>query len=242
MPSIEIRLAAAADLVEIEKWLLAEREETGEGFYCNWNVIQGGLEYDETFVMLRDGDAVAVLVDGNVGPNILSVRPDLRGQGLGGQFARWLFERALGRGCTVLEIECEPRTSVPFWRKHGFLPMGTGPDGFRHAYKLLDRKHTLIDGPDVTVVVSLFPKERKWNPSTAPYWVRTERGHHQDGHVQLPTRVALYQLGEPHLADCVVRVTVDDECVYEDKLKYPEAGEHGIKRDPGGFFYVDAVM
>lgn len=241
MSSVEIRLATAADLAEIEAWLRAERNETGEGFYCNWSVIQRGVEYDETFAMLRNSEAVAVLVDGTAGPDILSVRPDLRGTGIGGQFARWLFERALARDYSVLEIECEPRTSVPFWRKHGFLPMGTGPDGFRHAYKLLVREHPLIDGPEVTVVVSLFPKEKKWSPSTVPYWVRTERGRRQSGRVQLPARVALYQPGEPHLADCVVRVTVESEWVCEDKLKYPESREHGIYRDPGGFYYLDFV-
>ena len=238
--SVEIRLATPADLAEIEVWLIAEREETGEGFYCNWNVIQGGLEHDKTFVMLRDGEAVAVLVDGTVGPDILSVRPDLRGHGLGGQFAQWLFERALSRGYSVLEIECAPQTSVPFWRKHGFLPMAAGPDGFRHAFKLLERRHALIDGPDVTVVVSLFPTERDWNRSTAPYWVRTEIGRRQHGRVQLPARVALHQPGA-HLGDCVVRVDVDGDCIYEDKLKRPEAGARGIHRDPGGFYYVDAV-
>lgn len=191
--------------------------------------------------MLLDDETVAVLVDGTAGPNILSVRPDLRGQGLGGQFARWLFERALERDYSVLEIECEPRTSVPFWRKHGFQPMSDGPDGFRHAFKLLERRHALVDGPDVSVVVSLFPTERNWNPSTEPYWVRTERGRGQNGRVQLPARVPLYQPGEPHLADCVVRVTVDQKGVYEDKLKRPEARERGINRDPGGSYYMDFV-
>jgi GNAT superfamily N-acetyltransferase len=241
MSSVEIRLATPVDLAEIEAWLRAERKETGEGFYCNWGVIQRGVEYDETFAMRRNGEAVAVLVDGTAGPDILSVRPDLRGMGIGEQFARWLFERALARDYSVLEIECEPRTSVSFWRKHGFLPMGTGPEGFRHAYKLLDRKHALATGPDVVVSVSLFPKEKNWSPLTEPYWVRTERGRRQDGRVQLPARVALYQPGEPHLVDCVVRVIVEGACVYEDKLKYPEAREHGIHRDPGGFYYLDVV-
>lgn len=241
MPSVIIRLATPTDLAEIEAWLIAERAETGEGFYCNWNLIQGGLEYDKTFVMLRDGEAVAVLVNGTAGPDILSVRPDLRGQRLGGQFARWLFEHAMGRDYSVLEIECEPRTSVPFWRQHGFQPMTAGADGFRRAFKLLERRHALIDGPDVSVVISLFPTERNWIPATAPYWVRMEKGRRQNERVQLPARVALYQPGEPRLADCVARVTVDEDCVYEDKLKRPEARERGINRDPGGFYYMDFV-
>ena len=58
---------------------------------------------------------------------------------------------------------------------------------------------------------------------------------------ELPARVALYQPGEPHLADCVVRVSVDGNSLYDDKLKYPEARERGIHRDPGGFYYLDFV-
>lgn len=31
-------------LDEIEGWLKAERQKTGEGFYCNWNVIKHSFE------------------------------------------------------------------------------------------------------------------------------------------------------------------------------------------------------
>jgi len=44
---------------------------------------------------------------------------------MGGGFAHWMLERALDRNHRVLEIECEPPTSIPFREKQGFV-MGSG--------------------------------------------------------------------------------------------------------------------
>jgi GNAT superfamily N-acetyltransferase len=232
-----IRLATQADLPAVETWLAAELAETGEGFYHNWTAIQRGTEEKQTFLMWRDGQAVAVLVDGIVGPDILTVRPDLRGLGLGGEFARWLIERALNRNYSVLEIECAPRTSISFWKKHGFLPRSAS-----RAYRLLERSLAVSDGPDVPVTVSLFPESKNWKPDTSAHWVRAVDGRRHDWGVQLPVRVALYAPDAAALKDCVARIVVDGSCVYEDKLKRPKASGAGIQRDPGGFYYIERVL
>ncbi|MEA3451526.1 MAG: hypothetical protein U9Q83_06435 [Bacteroidota bacterium] len=43
---------------EIEKWLIEERNKTGDGFYCNWNVIENAIKENRIIVLTIDDFAI----------------------------------------------------------------------------------------------------------------------------------------------------------------------------------------
>jgi len=118
-----MRKATLADLAAIKKWLRAERRRTGEGFYCNWNCITRSFEYGELFVLpaTRLGHSiVGFICMGDEGPDIVEVQPSKRGMGYGRQIAEWMIARAKRRGKRLIELQCAPFTSLPFWEAMGF--------------------------------------------------------------------------------------------------------------------------
>ena len=49
--AIAIRNATKKYLAAVEKWLRTEREQTGEGFFCNWSVIANACKRKDLFVL-----------------------------------------------------------------------------------------------------------------------------------------------------------------------------------------------
>ena len=44
-----------SDLQEIEKWLIEEKKASGNGFYCNWNIIKKAFK-NKKFIALNQND------------------------------------------------------------------------------------------------------------------------------------------------------------------------------------------
>lgn len=150
---MDIAVATEADLRELERWLREEMDATGEGFHCNWDVIERCHRRGILEVFCVNGAAVAFLCDADTGPAIIEVHPDHRRRG----YARALMEKAIqnarARGNSVIEIEFAPPESAPVWERCGFtIRYGVRRNGFAiPGYKLLPRRIALPDGPNVAV-------------------------------------------------------------------------------------------
>lgn len=113
-------------LEEIEKWLIAERDTNGEGFYCNWTIIKNFYARNELVVLLVDNKPVGFCcwrktsnLSGQI--NIFEIRPDYRGKGLGLSFTNKLLAFFVSKNIYVVDLQCVPENSESFWRKLGFI-------------------------------------------------------------------------------------------------------------------------
>ena len=238
-----IRNSSKEDLAIVKEWLLAEREQTGEGFFCNWSVITKALKRKDLFVLAADGDIVGFAVIGAKGPDIVEVRPDMRGMGYGRRIAEWAIKSVADRGNSVIEGQCSPESSVPFWKKMGFTisEKRNGLEG-PYAYKVLECKFVLTNGPRVPFEIAFYPAERDWNENVEPF--RTYAGEAErldDGSLQLPERAVCFEPEVWEFTDYVVRVVVNGTMLFEDKAKRPEAESIGVSMDAGGIFFLDKI-
>src|SRR5215218_4647638 len=144
-----ISVADEADLAAIDEWLRKERDETGDGFYCNWGIIVSSFEERELYVLRTDGYPVAFLSD---------------------QGATHMIALSREHGLSVIEIDCAPSTSVPFWRRMGFTPhlSRLGYGGGIYAHKELPWNFEQGTNRRMPVEINFYPENKGYNPNAAP--------------------------------------------------------------------------
>ncbi|MER9336630.1 GNAT family N-acetyltransferase [Mesorhizobium sp. M0293] len=233
-----IRKASEDDFQKIMDWLRAEREETGEGFYCNRSVIEDAHADGEMIALIENDMPVAFIAYGLIRNGILEVRPDRRDLGYGKALAEDALQRAIDddRRC-ILDIECAPWASIPFWEKIGFRIYSQN-----YAYMLLPKILKLPErGTEADVTISLYRDPDQHSPEGSvpqavfkPKAVRSE-----DGLIHLGQRIIFDNKADNSHRDPVARVSIDGRDVFFDKLKYDGASQLGIRRDEGGNFYAD---
>jgi GNAT superfamily N-acetyltransferase len=125
--NIQIAKAREEHLAEIFAWLRAEEEQCGEGFYCHRDVIVSSFEAGEVYCAFCEGQIAGFVVHNrkSIGSaiDLLEVRPELRGRGLGKLLADDVTERLFAMGTEFIEVQCAPRSSERFWRNRGFTPV-----------------------------------------------------------------------------------------------------------------------
>jgi GNAT superfamily N-acetyltransferase len=114
------------ELDEIEKWLIEERDNTGDGFYCNWTIIENFYARKELAIISVNDHPVGFACwrktstfSGQI--NIFEIKPDFRGQGLGTYFTNKLLEYFVDKTMYALDVQCVPETSESFWRRFDFI-------------------------------------------------------------------------------------------------------------------------
>lgn len=113
-------------LQQIEKWLIDEKNNSGEGFYVNWSIINAFFNRKELAVLTVDNDAVGFCCwrttsDFSGQFNILEIHPTYRGKGLGAWFNSELEKFFVSNNILVVDVQCVPETSEAFWRKMNFI-------------------------------------------------------------------------------------------------------------------------
>ena len=112
-------------LNQIEKWLIDERNQYNEGFYCNWNNINDHFKDKELFCLVENEKAIGFICwrifEKTVHLNIVEIMRTKRGSGLGRMMIEESLEVFKKKGALVADIECSPAESEPVWRKLGFI-------------------------------------------------------------------------------------------------------------------------
>lgn len=240
----EVKHATDQDLATILGWLETEYYEDGEsGFWCNRHSIEERhREWDDLYVVRQAGEAVAFQT-GEYSPSISSTRKDVRRLG----YATALFEagrkRAIAANVNLLDIECTPRTSWPFWQNRGFVRYGgMGEWATINARMELVRHFDLPrDAERKMVHVAFYPEEKKWSDEVEPIRAITlQSAMLDDGLLQLPRRAVGIVDAVPR-GDMVVEIVVDSEVICCEKAKYADG--FGVQRDTrGGTFYLDCIL
>lgn len=111
-------------LSQLKKWLKLEYKQSGEGFLCNWNVIENCWRDRTLYCSVINGEAAALCawhqVDFLAVLDIVTVNPALRQKGVGRRLVKETLSELKRKGAVVVEVECQPRSSEPFWRRVGF--------------------------------------------------------------------------------------------------------------------------
>jgi GNAT superfamily N-acetyltransferase len=240
-----LRAATRQDLEEVMVWLKNEDRNEGTGFWCNRNVIQDAFIEGTLDVAVVDGHPGAFLAYGLTYSGILETGPQFRGRGLAKQLvARALTIAREHDGRCVLEFQCAPETSAPFWQHMGFKIFEQ--HGNTYGQMTLERSLPVPAGEMVSVLI-----ERHWDPSqhspsvhpasvVQPSAVRLPSGE-----IALGQRV-IFPDGTPGFSsdrrDPVARIIVEGRQVFFDKVKREEALTLGMQQDRGGVFYLDRLV
>lgn len=111
----------------------AERAAVGEALYA-FNVEATGIEdgLDLGFIVEDGGEQVAALVGDTWGATckieLLWVRADHRGTGLGSRLLTAALDEARARGCTQAILTTHDFQAPGFYRRHGFEAIAEIPD------------------------------------------------------------------------------------------------------------------
>lgn len=120
----QVRPATATDLPEVLGWLKEEREATGEGFYCNKEVIENSFARGEGLCAIENGSIVGFAViqmfsdGGDV--HIIEAHPSARLQRIGTQLLQAAVEVLRGQGAHYIDVECTSPEGETLCRRHGF--------------------------------------------------------------------------------------------------------------------------
>lgn len=158
-----IRDVTEADLAYIGDWLSRE-ERDGKGFIHNWSMIEKAASRGEMIVSTSEERPVAFLTCGLSRDSILQVKSEDKRSGHG----RALVEHALqienARGNSVVVIQCEPKESIEFWSRMGFLPYrdrcGFNNGDNIYFYKCIDSEMKVSGDALHLVSVSIFPHSK----------------------------------------------------------------------------------
>jgi GNAT superfamily N-acetyltransferase len=238
-----IRKANDADLKRIRDWLAGEDAAGVEdGFFCNWEVIHRSHLEGELLVYIErlTGEPIGFQLGGLLSPGILQVRSDSRRKGIGRKLVEHCIEEARKNDNPFLFIDCEPRSSIPFWKRMGFS-MFKGENGENFGYRVLSKKYKLPAGQPIDVTIRFYSEDRKWNERVEPrssFDVTARRT--ADGVIHLPERVSFFERIHPNARDVVVEIIADGERLYLDKGKRPEGTRIGIVRVSEGY-YIDQI-
>ena len=239
-----ISVADEADLAAIDEWLRKERDETGDGFYCNWGIIVSSFEERELYVLRTDGYPVAFLSDQGTTHNIAEVHPEHRGKGYGKRLATHMIALSREHGLSVIEIDCAPSTSVPFWRRMGFTPhlSRLGYGGGIYAHKELPWDFEQGTNRRMPVEINFYPANKGYDPNAAPFRTYSEDAEVlQDGSLQLPRRAVCFDPDITQLYDCFVEISLQGKQIYRDKVKRSEARDLGVMCDAGGIYHIERI-
>lgn len=234
------------DLSFILDWLQQEHAENeeGEGFWNNRDIISNTHASGDMHVLVDEGEVVAFFCGPVRGPDILEVRPDMRCRGYGRMAAEKCIEIARSSDVCVMQIECQPSSSIPFWKKMGFelFEGRVGSYGSRYAYLVLNRRHELPEGTHRQVLIEFLPERVKYESGVLPFSSVSLTGiEDRSGVIHLPERAICFSPSMEKNSDPLVRLTLDGKEIHFDKAKYKESRDICISRGPCYTFYVDRI-
>lgn len=127
MKGINISFKPTNDqLAEIKKWLIEEEKRTGDGFYCNWEIIESSFAKKNLATISQDEKTIGFITWYNNSNHtsridIIEIKPTHRSKGLGKILISKLLEKLRSKIIYAVKLECAPSYSEPIWRHLGFI-------------------------------------------------------------------------------------------------------------------------
>ncbi|MFT6948722.1 MAG: hypothetical protein ACJARP_003156 [Vicingaceae bacterium] len=123
---LKIELNPTKDhLSEIKSWLKEERESTGEGFFCNWGVIERAFQNELVLIGLMEDKPIGFIVYYFSVPkliyHIIEIKPSHRKK----RFGKLLFLESIvhfkKKGVKKVEVDSINEESYQFCHNLGFI-------------------------------------------------------------------------------------------------------------------------
>lgn len=241
-----VRKGRIIDLPFIREWLALEvRGE--QGFIHNWRMIEEACSEGQMLVWVDQEGPIGFLTRGISPSSILQVKSDRKRHGIG----RALVERAIreeeANDNAVLVVQCEPTTSIEFWKSMGFeTQRGSPHDRIVYMQRLSTKRlsHVTVDEM-VLITIRVFAECVLYKESTS-HTAIPDRVYHVHGRydekthdIALVHRVAISH--EPALRDPVVEVEMDGfEILPRMKVKREAARAVGFVETDYGW-YIDVI-
>ncbi len=232
-------------LHQLRAWLKQEYDQTGEGFMCNWGVIDECWKEKTLFCALTKDKASALCAWHQVGflarLDIVAVNPELRHKGIGRRLVDETLKQLKKNGVIVVEVECQPRTSEPFWRKLGFADddfvdvRKKAESAFPKVELLKKLIHTCPASEDHGIedgVLQLWDAA-PWDVKGSSAWRLWNLGAPIERGWILP---------EPILHACErnwrARLTLNKETLFDGEVKYLQKSAHVVQN---GYLYIRTI-
>ena len=114
-----------SDLKEIGKWLIQENKTSGNGFYCNWNIIEKAFRNKKLITLNHYNLPIGFLVWSKgeiyVEIDIMEIKPENRNSGIGKYFFNQTATFFKEEGFLAIKLFCSPSESEKFWKKMNFI-------------------------------------------------------------------------------------------------------------------------
>ncbi len=221
-------------------WLEHEAETSGSGFYSRKLEIQRAQDNGALWGLFEKGHPVAFLANGLRKDGFLEVRPDRRGQGYGRKLVQHRIDAVIANdSCCLLDIECVPPDSIPFWQRLGFeLYNGS------FAFKRVPRRFSLPGVAEVVQVrVRSFPDfVLQTGELVEPLDdFRPDAVVLPDGDIQLAERIVFFAGQLNRRYDLIVKLEADGKERVFARLTSDAAYAAGVRDDAHGNHYLDRI-
>lgn len=168
-------------LDEIQNWLILEENESGEGFYCNWSIISNAFSKDQMAIILLNSCVVGFAVwkypdNLTAEIDIVEIIPTQRNKGLCKHLILNLFEYFKNRNIYAVDLQCNPASSEPIWRKLGFIDFPIKGDenmeGYnKELYCVLIPSSKETNTYDNNEIIELWNDEPHRTNKREPNWI-----------------------------------------------------------------------
>lgn len=229
------------EISEIEKWLIDEDNKSGEGFYCNWNIITSSHRDKRLVSISHRNKAIGFATfyhssDKTVKIEIAEVKPTYRKKGVGKKLVDELLKDFKEKGFLLVHLQCSPETSEPIWKRLDFIDFPDPPENYNFsisADKQLFR--ILTDYLEPNNLVETGDKIELWNDE--PYMTRNILPKYTwNIDFIKDTRKLRKPIIHPGHYEWRIRWTSNGQIVVDDKVKY-----FGIDIGFGTFIIIDEL-
>ncbi|HNP98507.1 MAG TPA: GNAT family N-acetyltransferase [Bacteroidia bacterium] len=223
---------------EIEKWLIAERKKTGEGFYCNWNIIKSLFQKNQLAAITHNKKAIGFATwsytsDLTARIDIVEIKPTYRNKGIGRALIMRLFHFLKERNICVVGLQCSPSNSEVVWKRLGFIDFPGNPEKYGFYIDEDKRLYTMLIPP-------LQPSHDHESYETIELW-KDEPYRTKDiqptykWHIVFKngTRELLKPIIQPGHYDWRIRWQIKDKIIVDNKVK-----RFGNEIDFGNFIII----
>lgn len=161
---------------------------------------------------------------------------------------QWVIIDRYNKGLNVIQVECEPCTSIPFWEKNGFTiyEVDDGRYSKKYGYKVLERQLYVPEGRKLLFSIKWYSSRINHDCTVAPFKIYQVEGViANSGEVLLTQRIIGFypNEGNEESKDIVISISTGEKIILHAHAKSSEAKEQGIiKQGINYIYYFDKII
>lgn len=228
------------EVIDIKSWLQFEDKKSGEGFYCNWNIIESSFRKGQLVTIIYFGTPIGFLTwnktsDLTAKIEITEINPSYRKKGVGKILIEGFIVFLLTKNVQVLTLECSPLSSRPIWKKLGFSEYNNFDsqlvkyESF-YLYKIIVphvQKNISAITPYVFIMWNCLPEDVGQKPPFAIWHFEYEKNTHK---LRLP-------IIHPAHEDWALQLSIGNNIIKHGKIK---SFTDEVFKD--GFLIINSIM